>query len=133
MQEKQGICRYMGEEFPYEQIDYIEGVSDAFHNGKWCRDLQGENPEALEWISAILTGEIRHADIHIGNYDEEFKRILKTLNKEVKKGSELAGYQSAVKKALGFVRRAIKYRYQTRHGNNGKSYPYSSRKSKKSG
>lgn len=95
---------------------YLEGLNDVLPLENPTASFAKEEANAIEWLDSILRNRANRANrtggvvIDATNYDKEFKRILKALNKEYKQSGELAHYYPIVKKAILAIRRAVNRR-----------------------
>lgn len=97
--------------------DYFKGLNDVLPAGNPTISYNKEDAVAIEWLDSILRNSTNRAGgviIDAANYDKEFKRILKALNKEFKQSGELAHYYPTVKKAILAIRRAVNRRNKER-------------------
>lgn len=96
--------------------DYFKGLNDVLPAGNPTISYNKEDAIAIEWLDSILRNSAGGVIIDGSNYDKEFKRILKALNKEFKQSGELAHYYPVVKKAILAIRRAVNRRNKERIG-----------------
>lgn len=89
---------------------YLKGLNDVLPLENPTASFTKEEANAVEWLDSILRNSAGGVIIDGSNYDKEFKRILKALNKEYKQSGELAHYYPTVKKAILAIRRAVNRR-----------------------
>lgn len=89
---------------------YLKGLNDVLPLENPTASFSKEEADAVEWLDSILRNSTGGVVIDATNYDKEFKRILKALNKEYKQSGELAHYYPTVKKAILAIRRAVNRR-----------------------
>lgn len=92
---------------------YLKGLNDVLPLENPTASFTKEEANAVEWLDSILRNPVNRTGgvvIDATNYDKEFKRILKVLNKEYKQSGELAHYYPIVKKAILAIRRAVNRR-----------------------